>query len=233
MVELHTGAYCEAVRAGDAAEADAPCSSALREAAAAGRTPLGLEVHAGHGIDYETVGPIAAIPQVVELNIGHFLIGEAIFVGLEPAIRRMRALMDEARARRVIIGLGSDLSDIRRIQDTLDRFGERFIQPRLHRDRARPLRPQGRPRRQLRQALRRQGGLRQGARHRHARAACFWRDMGVVNLRSGKPTMALTGGAAERLAALIPPGMQAHIHVSLTDDHPYAQAFVIIEAAAG
>ena len=60
--------------------------------------PLGLEVHAGHGIDYETVGPIAAIPEVVELNIGHFLIGEAIFVGLEPAIRRMRALMDEARA---------------------------------------------------------------------------------------------------------------------------------------
>ncbi|HSZ53183.1 MAG TPA: pyridoxine 5'-phosphate synthase, partial [Caulobacteraceae bacterium] len=61
---------------------------------------LGLEVHAGHGIDYETVGPIAAIPQVVELNIGHFLVGEAIFVGLDAAIRRMRQLMDHARAGR-------------------------------------------------------------------------------------------------------------------------------------
>jgi pyridoxine 5-phosphate synthase len=58
---------------------------------------LGLEVQAGHGIDYETVGAIAAIPEVAELNIGHFLIGEAIFTGLEPAIRRMRALMDAAR----------------------------------------------------------------------------------------------------------------------------------------
>ena len=61
---------------------------------------LGLEVHAGHGIDYETVKPIAAIPQLVELNIGHFLIGEAIFIGLGPAIQRMRALMDEARSVR-------------------------------------------------------------------------------------------------------------------------------------
>jgi len=59
---------------------------------------LGLEVHAGHGIDYETVKPIAAIPELMELNIGHFLIGEAIFIGLGPAIQRMRALMDEARA---------------------------------------------------------------------------------------------------------------------------------------
>jgi holo-[acyl-carrier protein] synthase len=58
----------------------------------------------------------------------------------------------------------------------------------------------------------------------------FWRDMGVVNLRSGQPTMALTGGAAARLAELVPDGMSARIHLSLTDDHPYAQAFVIIEA---
>jgi pyridoxine 5-phosphate synthase len=58
---------------------------------------LGLEVHAGHGIDYATVTPIAAIPQLAELNIGHFLIGEAIFIGLAPAIQRMRALMDAAR----------------------------------------------------------------------------------------------------------------------------------------
>jgi pyridoxine 5-phosphate synthase len=68
----------------------------LREGAAQAAA-LGLEVHAGHGIDYETVGAIAAIPEIAELNIGHFLIGEAIFTGLDAAIRRMRALMDTAR----------------------------------------------------------------------------------------------------------------------------------------
>jgi pyridoxine 5-phosphate synthase len=94
VVELHTGAYCDAVR--ERSHEAAKLLEALRATAAeAGR--LGLEVHAGHGIDYETVKPIAAIPEVVELNIGHFLIGEAIFVGLAPAIHRMRALMDEAR----------------------------------------------------------------------------------------------------------------------------------------
>jgi pyridoxine 5-phosphate synthase len=95
VVELHTGAYCDAVREG-ATEAAALLEGLRATAEEAGR--LGLEVHAGHGIDYETVKPIAAIPEVVELNIGHFLIGEAIFVGLAPAIQRMRSLMDEARA---------------------------------------------------------------------------------------------------------------------------------------
>jgi len=97
VVELHTGAYCDAVREGD------PRAAALLErlrAAAAEAERLGLEVHAGHGIDYETVKPIAAIPQVMELNIGHFLIGESIFIGLPAAIGRMRALMDEARAEK-------------------------------------------------------------------------------------------------------------------------------------
>ena len=95
VVELHTGAYCEAVRERKP-QAEA-LLNALREAAAEA-AHLGLEVHAGHGIDYETVKAVAAIPEVVELNIGHFLIGEAIFIGLGPAIQRMRALMDEARA---------------------------------------------------------------------------------------------------------------------------------------
>lgn len=96
VVELHTGAWCEAVRHGDAAAA-ARHMARLRAGAevAAAR---GLEVHAGHGIDYATVRPVAAIPEVVELNIGHFLIGEAIFTGLDSAIRRMRLLMDEARS---------------------------------------------------------------------------------------------------------------------------------------
>lgn len=97
VVELHTGAYCDSVRE-RSPEAGRLLEALRATAAEAGR--LGLEVHAGHGIDYETVKPIAAIPEVMELNIGHFLIGEAIFVGLAPAIQRMRALMDEARAGR-------------------------------------------------------------------------------------------------------------------------------------
>lgn len=97
VVELHTGAYCEAVRSGRRDEAERLLRN-LRQAAAEAAA-LGLEVHAGHGIDYETVKPVAAIPQLMELNIGHFLIGEAIFIGLGPAIHRMRALMDEARAQ--------------------------------------------------------------------------------------------------------------------------------------
>jgi len=96
VVELHTGGFCDAVREGNARVAGLELD-ALR-AAAAQATALGLEVHAGHGIDYETVESIAAIPQVVELNIGHFLIGEAIFIGLEAAIGQMRGLMDQARA---------------------------------------------------------------------------------------------------------------------------------------
>ncbi len=97
VVELHTGAYCLAVRRG-AAHAEG-LLGVLRDAAAQADA-LGLEVHAGHGIDFETVGAIAAIPELAELNIGHFLIGEAIFTGLGEAIRRMRALMDQARGLR-------------------------------------------------------------------------------------------------------------------------------------
>jgi pyridoxine 5-phosphate synthase len=95
VVELHVGAYCMAVREHRTAEAERLYRE-LREGAVQAAA-LGLEVHAGHGIDYETVGAIAAIPELAELNIGHFLIGEAIFTGLDAAIRRMRALMDAAR----------------------------------------------------------------------------------------------------------------------------------------
>jgi pyridoxine 5-phosphate synthase len=95
VVELHTGAYCDAVKAGEAEPAQRLLAQLAAGAELAGR--LGLEVHAGHGIDYDSVAPVSRIPQVVELNIGHFLVGEAIFVGLPAAIARMRALMDEAR----------------------------------------------------------------------------------------------------------------------------------------
>lgn len=96
VVELHTGAYCDAARDGDAEEA-AKLLVALK-AAAKQAASLGLEVHAGHGIDYGTVAPIAAIPEVAELNIGHFLVGEAIFIGLGPAVVEMRRRIDAARA---------------------------------------------------------------------------------------------------------------------------------------
>jgi pyridoxine 5-phosphate synthase len=95
VIELHTGAYCDAHAERRLDDRDAELER-LREMAAFAHS-LGLEVHAGHGLTYDTVGPVAAFPEVRELNIGHFLVGEAIFLGLEPAIREMRRIMDAAR----------------------------------------------------------------------------------------------------------------------------------------
>ena len=95
VIELHTGAYCDAHAEGRLIARDTELQ-ALREMSAYAHS-LGLEVHAGHGLTYETVAPVAAFPEVKELNIGHFLIGEAIFRGLQPAIAEMRTLMDDAR----------------------------------------------------------------------------------------------------------------------------------------
>jgi holo-[acyl-carrier protein] synthase len=129
----------------------------------------------------------------------------------------------------MIIGLGSDLIDIRRIARTLDRYGERFL--------ARVFTAQERER-----SERRANRAESYARRYAAKEACakalgtgfnrgvFWRDIGVVNLPGGKPTLALTGGAAARLAAITPAGMSAAIDVSLTDEPPLAQAIVIITA---
>ncbi|MFP4239863.1 MAG: pyridoxine 5'-phosphate synthase [Rhodosalinus sp.] len=96
VIELHTGAYCDAHAEGRIEHRDAELARLTEMAAFAHE--LGLEVHAGHGLTYDSVGPIAALPEVRELNIGHFLIGEAIFRGLGPAIHEMRRLMDAARA---------------------------------------------------------------------------------------------------------------------------------------
>ena len=96
VVELHTGSFCEADIDGDSAVRASELRR-LEEAAAYAET-LGLECHAGHGLTFDTVGDVAAIPTLVELNIGHFLVGEAIFGGFESAIKRMRSLMDNARA---------------------------------------------------------------------------------------------------------------------------------------
>jgi holo-[acyl-carrier protein] synthase len=129
----------------------------------------------------------------------------------------------------LIVGIGSDLTDIRRIEKTLTRFGERFV--------ARVFTEVESTRSERKQDRAASYAKRFAAKEACAKAlgtglkrGVFWRDMGVVNLRSGQPTLALTGGAAARLAELVPPGMNGAIHLSLTDDHPYAQAFVIIEA---
>jgi len=129
----------------------------------------------------------------------------------------------------MIIGIGSDLIDIRRIEKSLERHGQRFIQ-RIYTE-VEQARSEGRGGRAASYAKRFAAkeacakalgtGLAQGV---------FWRDMGVVNLPSGKPTMGLTGGAAARLAKILPQGHKAAIHLTITDDFPLAQAFVIIEA---
>ncbi len=129
----------------------------------------------------------------------------------------------------MILGIGSDLCDIRRIENTLERHGERFthrVFTEVERRRA-----EGKANRAATYAKRFAAkeacakalgtGMRRGV---------FWRDMGVVNMRSGQPTMALTGGAAERLKAMLPAEHEAVIHLTITDEHPYAQAFVVIEA---
>ena len=129
----------------------------------------------------------------------------------------------------MIIGIGSDLASIERIGGTLERFGDRFIQ-RVFTDT------------EIAIAGRRKLSTETYAKRWAAKEACSkalgtglrmgiaWKEMGVVNLRSGQPTMELTGGAADRLRDLTPDGHDPHIHVTLTDDHPWAQAFVVIEA---
>jgi holo-[acyl-carrier protein] synthase len=129
----------------------------------------------------------------------------------------------------VIIGIGSDLIDIRRIEATLQRFGPRFIERIFT-----PLEQE--------KSERRANRAESYARRFAAKEACakalgtglrrgvFWRDMGVVNLPGGRPTLQLTGGALARLTALLPPGTEARIDVSLTDEPPLAQAVVIISA---
>jgi pyridoxine 5-phosphate synthase len=97
VIEIHTGTWCDALAEGRQAAAHAEWSR-IRDGAALARG-LGLEVHAGHGLNYETAEAIAALPEVVELNIGHFLVGEAVFAGLGAAVRTMRAAMDRGRAK--------------------------------------------------------------------------------------------------------------------------------------
>jgi holo-[acyl-carrier protein] synthase len=129
----------------------------------------------------------------------------------------------------MIIGMGSDLIDIRRVENSLNRFGERFTH-RCFTDIERA-KSDGRKNRAASYAK------RFAAKEACSKAlgtglanGVFWKDMGVVNLPGGKPTMALTNGAAKRLEMMLPAGHKANIHLTITDDYPYAQAFVIIEA---
>ena len=132
-----------------------------------------------------------------------------------------------------IIGLGSDLCNIERIQNSLERFGERFVR-RVFTDVERA--------KAERRPFTRAGtyAKRFAAKEAFSKAVgtgfkrgVFMKDIGVVNLPSGQPTLALTGGAKERLDAMTPPGHLAHIHLTMTDDHPFAMAVVIIEAIPG
>ncbi|MDD3029171.1 MAG: holo-ACP synthase [Alphaproteobacteria bacterium] len=129
----------------------------------------------------------------------------------------------------MIIGIGSDLTNIDRIDTTLKRFGNRFVQRVFT------------PVEQAKAAKRVRKAETYAKRFAAKEACCkalgtgfyrgvFFRDIGVVNLRSGQPTLALSGGALERLQELTPPGMTVKIHLTLTDDSPWAQAFVVIEA---
>ena len=133
----------------------------------------------------------------------------------------------------MIIGIGSDLADIQRIAGTLERFGDRFINRCFtETEQAKAARREGNP----------EAWAGTFAKRWAAKEACSkalgtglrmgvaWREMEVVNLPTGQPTMRLSGGAAERLDKLIPPGMTARLHLTMTDDYPYAQAFVVIEA---
>ena len=132
----------------------------------------------------------------------------------------------------MIIGIGNDVIDIRRIEETLGRFGERFVD-RIFTDV------------EIRKSEKRAQRAASYAKRFAAKEACskalgtgfrkgvFWKDMGVVNEPSGKPTMVLTGGARDQLDSLVPPGHRARIHLTITDDFPYAHAVVMIEALPG
>ncbi len=231
VVELHTGAWCDALSRGDLARADYEFGR-LRVAAAQAPA-LGLECHAGHGLDYE-LGPHDRQPAADRGTQYRAFPDRGSDLRrprpVDPTDAQGHGRGTSGRGRRpVIVGIGSDLCDITRIEQTLERYGERFI-ARCFTDVERR-KSDGRALRAASYAKRFAAkeacakalgtGLRRGV---------FWKDMGVVNLPSGQPTMRLTGGAAERLKAILPPGAEAFIHLTITDEPPIAQAFVVIEA---
>ena len=231
VVELHTGAWCDARARGEAAKADHEFGSPPRrgraDPGARARVSRRARPRLRHRPDHRRP---AADRRTQHRPFPH---------RRGDLCRARRKREDHAHgdergarvrgARAVIIGIGSDLCEIERIETTLARHGERFT--------ARCFTET-----EQRRSDRRAGRAASYAKRFAAKEACakalgtglrrgvFWRDMGVVNLPSGQPTMKLTGGAAERLKAMLPPGTEPFIHLTLTDEGPYAQAFVVIEA---
>jgi pyridoxine 5-phosphate synthase len=230
VIEIHTGGWCDAVVDGHTAKAGAEWQRIVAGAALA--RAAGLEVHAGHGLDYD-------IGAARDRRTQHRLLHDG-----GGAVRRPRrdgaadACRDgprppEDRRQAMIIGIGSDLIDITRVAKVIERHGDRFLD-RIFTDAERA--------RAARRANSEKMVVATYAKRFAAKEACskalgtgirrgvWWRDMGVVNLPGGRPTMKLTGGALARLEALTPDGFEARIDLSITDDWPLAQAFVIISA---
>ena len=231
VIELHTGAWCEALAAGDAAAAAAEFDRIVRGAAQAKNA--GLEVHAGHGLDFVTAEKIAELGDDRRAQYRPFSrrrgdlrracrggAADAIGHGPRPVAKGSRIM---------ILGIGSDITDARRIAKVIERHGERFLD--------RIFTPTERAK-----ADKRRNRIETYAKRFAAKEACakalgtglragvWWRDMGVVNLPGGRPTMELTGGAKRRLQRITPAGYEARIDVTITDEGPMAHAFVVISA---
>ena len=230
MVELHTGLYSDLLADGRhrrwPTASWTPCAPG-RDAAAC----LGLEVHAGHGLTYDNVGPIAAIPELVELNIGHFLWARRSSAALAAAIEEMRRRMDLAPAdARMILGIGTDLATStgsRRRWPALATGSATGSSPSCEQRKA-----ESRPR-----AIAATYAKRWAAKEACSKALGTGLRMGIALEGHGgdEPALRPAGDACHRLGgrtagAMTPAGHEAVIHVTLTDDHPWAQAFVVIEA---
>ena len=231
VVEIHTGAWCDAVVDGHKDKADAEWKRIVAGAKLA--RSAGLEVHAGHGLRLchrrDNCG--AGRNRRAQHRLLHGRRGD-----LRGAWRNrsQHACRDgQGQGTRMIIGIGNDLIDIRRVAKVIERHGERFLD-RIFTEAERA--------KASRRAANEKMLVATYAKRFAAKEACskalgtgirrgvWWRDMGVINLPGGRPTMLLTGGALARLQALTPDGFEARIDLTITDDWPMAQAFVIISA---
>ncbi len=238
MIEIHTGGWCDAVVDGHKDKAEAEWKRIVAGVALA--HAAGLEVHAGHGLDYETAETISALPEIAELNIGYFMMGEALFVGIAGTVRRdaggdgPRPRQD--RGRRMIIGIGSDLIDITRVAKVIERHGERFLD-RIFTDAERA--------KAVRRANNEKMVVATYAKRFAAKEACskalgtgIRRGVVVEGHGGGEPAGGAADHAADRRRAGPAAGADAGGHrgrgstLSITDDWPLAQAFVGISAVA-
>ena len=225
VIEIHTGAWCDALADGRLSMAKAEWQRIRHGAQLARR--LGLEVHAGHGLDYDDRRSDRGTTR--DRRTQHRPLPDRGGGLFRPRRCRADHACGHGPRPRMILGIGSDLIDVRRIERTIARHGERFL-GRIFTATERA-KAEGRARRVETYAK------RFAAKEACAkalgtglRAGVFWRDMGVVNLPSGRPTMKLTGGALARLRAITPAGCKPRIDVTITDEGPMAQALVVITA---